>query len=103
LATAVRRGGRTPLAVLLTDGKANVGRDGIGGRARAEEEAFAAARSARESNLTTLLVDTSPQPQPQAVRLAAQMGAKYLALPYADAGTLSRAVRERSADLRRTR
>lgn len=101
LAATVRRGGRTPIAVLLTDGKANVGRDGIGGRARAEEQAFAAARSARESNLATLLVDTSPQPQTQAVRLAAEMGANYLALPYADAGSLSRAVRDRSTDLRR--
>ena len=103
LAVTVRRSGRTPIAVLLTDGKANVGRDGIGGRARAEEEALAAARSARESHLTCLLVDTSPQPQPQAVRLAEEMGANYLALPYADSGALSRAVRDRSADLRLAR
>jgi magnesium chelatase subunit D len=38
-------------------------------------------------------VDTSPRPQANAQRLAVEMGARYLALPYADASMLSRAVR----------
>jgi magnesium chelatase subunit D len=94
LADAVRRRGETPTIVLLTDGRANIARDGGGGRARAEADALAAARQLRIAGCMTLFVDTSPQPSPPAQRLAAEMGALYLALPYADAVSLSRAVRE---------
>jgi len=93
LVDAVRRRGETPLVVLLTDGRANVARDGSGGRARAEEEALAAARSLRLSGASVLLVDTSPQQAPQARRLAEAMDATYLPLPYAGADTVSRVVR----------
>jgi magnesium chelatase subunit D len=93
MADAIQRRGETPTVVLLTDGRANIARDGTPGRARAEEEALAAARRARVAQVTTLLVDTSPRPQPVAARLATEMGALYIALPYADAATLSRAVR----------
>jgi magnesium chelatase subunit D len=97
LGEAVRRGGRTPLLVLLTDGRANVARDGGGGRARADDDARAAARRVRVSRLPALLVDTSPEPQPATARLAAEMAAAYLPLPHADATTLSHAVRARLA------
>lgn len=93
LASAVERSGRTPIAVLLTDGRANVGRDGKGGRARAEEDAISAARSVRAARLAALLIDTSPQPHPQAATLAAEMGAHYFAMPHADSGAMSRVVR----------
>jgi magnesium chelatase subunit D len=97
LADAVRRKGDTPIVILLTDGRANVARDGTGGRPRAEDEALSAARAARAAGFSALLVDTSPQPQPLASRLAAEMGATYLPLPHADAGTLSRTVRAATA------
>jgi magnesium chelatase subunit D len=93
LAQQVRRKGRTPLAVLLTDGRANVARDGTGGRARAEEEALAAARLARAEGLTALVVDTAPRPQPQARAIAGAMAARYLPLPQADGRVLSQAAR----------
>jgi magnesium chelatase subunit D len=93
LADAIRRGGATPVIVMLTDGRANVGRDGSRGRAVAEEHAQLAARQMRVARLTSLLVDTSAQPQESARRLAAEMGATYLALPYAGAAALSTAVR----------
>ena len=92
LADAVRRKGETPAIVLLTDGRGNVARDGATGRARAGEEALAAARSLRAAGLRAILVDTSPRPQPTAQRLAEEMAALYLPLPYADAAALSRAV-----------
>jgi magnesium chelatase subunit D len=92
LAEATRRRGETPIVVLLTDGRANIARDGAAGRARAEADALAAARALRAAGFTTLLVDTSPRPQPEAARLAAEMGARYLPLPYADAPAVSRAV-----------
>jgi magnesium chelatase subunit D len=40
LADGVKRRGGTPLLVLLTDGRANVARDGSGGRVKAGEEAL---------------------------------------------------------------
>jgi magnesium chelatase subunit D len=92
LADGVQRRGGTPSIVLLTDGRANVARDGTGGRARAAEEALASARAGRATQIKALLVDTSPHPQPRARELAQAMGALYLPLPYADAATLSDAV-----------
>lgn len=92
LAAQVRRSGATPVVVLLTDGRANINRQGEPGRARAEEDAIAMARQLRATRLTALVVDTSPQPAIAAQRLAAEMGALYKALPYAGARALSAAV-----------
>jgi magnesium chelatase subunit D len=92
LADAVRRRGQTPSIVFLTDGRANIARDGTAGRARAEEDALSAARQLAASGFAAILLDTSPRPAPQAERLAAAMGARYRPLPYADAGALSNAV-----------
>ncbi|TDQ82924.1 protoporphyrin IX magnesium-chelatase [Dongia mobilis] len=92
LAESSRRRGKSPLVVLLTDGRANVARDGSGGRAQAETDALAAARMARTAGLSALLVDTSPAPTPAAQRLALEVGAQYLPLPYADASAIARTV-----------
>ena len=97
LAASVRRRGGTPVIVLLTDGRANVGRDGVGGRARAEPEALAAAGQLRAEGHLVLLIDTAARPTPQARALATAMAARYLPLPYADAAALSRAVQAASA------
>ena len=93
VAEAARRKGRSPAVVLLTDGRGNVARDGTQGRERGDEDARAAARRLRTEGYSVMLIDTSPRPQEQARRLAAEMNATYLALPHADASVLSRAVR----------
>lgn len=93
LADAERRRGITPVIVMLTDGRANVTRSGAPGREAAAEEALLAARQLRATMLHALLIDTSPQPQPQARELARAMGATYLPLPHAEAAEMSRAVR----------
>ncbi len=93
MADGVRRRGATPTLVLLTDGQANVGRDGRGGRAQAQLDATAAARAVRAAGHATLFIDTSPRANPVSRDLAAAMGGRYLALPYADAASLSRSVR----------
>jgi magnesium chelatase subunit D len=80
--------------VLLTDGRANIARDGTPGRAQAEADALAAARRFQADGFAALVLDTAPRPSPQAERLAAALGARYRPLPYADAGRLSAAVRE---------
>jgi magnesium chelatase subunit D len=93
LALAVRRAGATPLVVLLTDGKANIGRDGAPGREAATRDALAAARALRSARAPVLLIDTSPRPGAAAVALAAELGARCLTLPHAQAQGLSEAVR----------
>ena len=92
LADSIRRKGQTPTVILLTDGRANIARDGSAGRPRAEQDATASARQLRAANIAGVLVDTSPRPQPLAAQFAAEMGAHYLPLPHADAATLSKAV-----------
>jgi magnesium chelatase subunit D len=96
LANTIRRAGRTPVITLLTDARANVARDGTSGRSRAEAEAIETARSVRAFGIATLLVDTSPRPNPFARRLADEMQAQYVPLPYADASALSRVARSTS-------
>ncbi|HEV7439071.1 MAG TPA: magnesium chelatase ATPase subunit D, partial [Methylobacterium sp.] len=93
VAEAVRRAGGTPVVVLLTDGRANIARSGEADRARAGEDALAAARAFRAAGQRAILIDTAPRPQDSARRLAAAMEARYLPLPHADAGALSVAVR----------
>ena len=92
LAAGLLRQGESPAIVLLTDGRANVARDGRPGRDAARDDALKAARALRAAGLTALLLDTSPQPQPAAHEIAMAMGARYLALPHADARQLSRAI-----------
>jgi magnesium chelatase subunit D len=94
LAEQLQRRGLTPLLVLLTDGNANIARDGSSGRARAEQDAQLAARRLRAGGFRSLLIDTAPRPQPSARALSAALQARYLPLPYADARTLLSAVSE---------
>ncbi|MFP4647850.1 MAG: magnesium chelatase subunit D [Halorhodospira sp.] len=88
----VRHKGATPVLILLTDGRANVTREGLGGRERAQQEAIEAARAIRVLGIRALVVDTSPRPRPMGQELAEAMGAEYLPLPRADASSISSAV-----------
>jgi len=94
MAEASRRRGQTPVVVALTDGRANVTRDGSGGRATAESEALDSARLFRASGIAALLIDTAPRPHPFSRDLASAMGARYVPLPFADAARMSAAVRQ---------
>jgi len=97
LAAAVCRGGDRAAVVLLTDGRANVGRDGRPGRARAAQDALAAAQALRAGGVRCVLLDTSPRPSPQAREVAAALGADYRPLPYADASSISQAAARAAA------
>jgi magnesium chelatase subunit D len=92
IAVEERARARTPMIVVLTDGRANVSRDGGLGRAAAEADALAAARLVAASGVECVYVDTSPRPGPDADRFARAMGARYAALPFADAAQISRMV-----------
>jgi magnesium chelatase subunit D len=84
-----QRRGETPTLVMLTDGRANVTRNGTGGRAAAQTEALRAAAAVRAFKINALFVDTSPRPNAAAKDLAHAMNAEYIALPFADARGLS--------------
>ncbi len=93
LAESIARRGDTPILVFFTDGQANVTREGIGNRAQAEQDASAIAKHVRARSIASLLVDTSPRPQPRARKLAEDLGARYLPLPAADAQRVSKALK----------
>jgi magnesium chelatase subunit D len=92
LADALRRRGETPFLVFLSDGAANVARDGSHGRQQALADVESAAVRMRELGVDAVVVDTSPRPGPLAERLADAMQARYLPLPRADAAAVSRAL-----------
>jgi magnesium chelatase subunit D len=92
VADQVRRGGGTPLVVFLTDGKANIARDGTADRASALADAEAAAQAMRVAGIRALMIDLSDQRGGPAKKLAEAMGARYLPLPHADAQRISRSV-----------
>lgn len=89
---SIRREGRTPVVVFLTDGRGNVTRDGTKGRADATEEALQAARSFRSTGARPIVVDTSRRPRPQARELADAMAASYVPMPYPSAEAINAAV-----------
>jgi len=93
LARGIVREGQTPLAVFLTDGRANISLSGAPGRAGAEADALAAAGAWRVAGYAAILVDTAPRPHPFARKLAEAAAARYLPLPSADAGALRAAVK----------
>lgn len=92
LCEQVRRRGATPGVVLMTDGRANVRRDGSAGREQAIAESLDAARVLRASGVRAILVDTSPRPHTTAEQLALALGAAYVPLPHADPKRLREAV-----------
>ncbi|BAL75118.1 magnesium chelatase subunit D [Bradyrhizobium cosmicum] len=92
LSDSIRRKGQMPTVIVLTDGRANIARDGGQGRPRAEDDAMSAARQLRAAGIAIVLVDTSPRPGVSGEAIAKEMGARYLPLPHADAATLSKAV-----------
>ncbi|MBY0437567.1 MAG: VWA domain-containing protein, partial [Burkholderiales bacterium] len=94
LAESVRRKGDSAVLIMITDGRGNLARDGKPDRERAQSDALQAAAELRLCGVQTLLIDTGPRPQPAAEKIAAAMGARYLALPYADSAALSGAVKQ---------
>jgi magnesium chelatase subunit D len=92
LAEQIQRRGATAGLVFLTDGVANISRDGTRGRESAAEDALKAARMLRERGVKSIVIDTSPRAQDRARRLAEALDAAYLAMPHADATRLKQAV-----------
>lgn len=89
LAESLRKGGDTPSLVLLTDGRANITRQGKPDRSQARADTHAAARRLRRLALTTVVVDTSLRPSPEAEAMAQLAGARYVPLPHANAAAIA--------------
>jgi len=92
-AIQAQRRGQGPTIVMLTDGRANIARNGSAGREAAQIEALRVARAVGALKITTLFIDTSPHPNVLARELAQTMRAQYVPLPFADARALSDIVR----------
>ena len=91
-AMSAKRGGTLPVVVFLTDGRANVARDGKGGRTESTRDAMDAAAQFRATNVAAVLIDTSPRPEPMAKKFAEAMGARYVPLPVVDARAIAGAI-----------
>ncbi len=81
-ALALQRAGMTPLLVMLSDGKANVTLEGLGGRAQAQEDAMKWAQQWARLGFASLWIDTAVQPTGHAQELSQAMQARYLPMPY---------------------
>ncbi len=77
----LQRAGEFPVAVFMTDARANVALDGSHDRATATADAEIQARHLASLGARLLFVDTSPRPRAPAQRLAGVMQARYLPLP----------------------
>ncbi len=101
LATQVADGalkrGETPVLVLLSDGRGNITLDGDPDPALATEQALAVANEIAARGYTALSIDTGRRGSARGRKLADAMGARYLALPFADASQVTDAVREVAA------
>jgi magnesium chelatase subunit D len=92
LALQARARGMTPTIALLTDGRANIARDGSADRPRAGAEAEETARLIAASGVPAVVIDTAMRPQPALVALARAMAAPCLPLPRADARVMQAAI-----------
>lgn len=92
LSVQSQREGSQALLVFLTDARANIARDGSPGRPQAMQDALAAAAQLRAAGLRSVLIDSSPRPQPQAMVLAQAMAARYVPLPQGQARDVHEAV-----------
>ena len=88
----VARDGNTPLLVMMTDGNGNIALDGTADRAQSREEVTGLSRHLAAQGIRIVMIDISARPRESARAFAAGMHADYVALPRADAASVSRLV-----------
>jgi magnesium chelatase subunit D len=93
VAISERIKGREPQIVILTDGRANIARDGRPSRPEAWNDAMSAALQLGSQHISAIFVDTSVRAREEGRTLSQTMKAHYVALPYADATTVRDVVR----------
>ena len=93
-AAQLQRQGVTPILVVLSDGRANVTLQGLGGRVQAQDEAMHWARAWQGSGHASLWIDTAPQAEPLARQLAQALGGRYLPMPQLQSRRLAQALQD---------
>jgi magnesium chelatase subunit D len=88
----LQRQGVTPILVVLSDGRANVTLQGLGGRVQAQADALQWVQQWRQTGHRSLWIDTSIQPDPQVQNLADAMGASYMPMPQVQAQRMANAM-----------
>ena len=88
----LQRQGVTPILVVLSDGRANVTLQGLGGRVQAQADALQWVQQWRQTGHRSLWIDTSIQPDPQVQNLADAMGASYMPMPQVQAQRMATAM-----------
>ena len=91
-AVLLQRQGVTPILVVLSDGRANVTLQGLGGRAQAQADAQHWGQQWQHSGHRALWIDTSVQPDAQVRQLAMTMGASYLPMPQVQSQRMAQAI-----------
>jgi magnesium chelatase subunit D len=91
-ATQLQRQGVTPILVVLSDGRANVNLQGLGGRAQAQADAQQWAAQWRQTGHRCLWIDTSLQPDTQVQNMTQTMGGSYLPMPQVQAQRMASAM-----------
>ena len=91
-AALLQRQGVTPILVVLSDGRANVTLQGLGGRSQAQADAQNWGQQWRATGHRALWIDTSVQPDAQTRQLASTMGASYLPMPQVQAQRMAHAM-----------
>ncbi|MEM7660691.1 MAG: VWA domain-containing protein [Pseudomonadota bacterium] len=86
--------GRTPVIVMLSDGRGNMTLEGVADRVIADEQTRLLARRLAQKDMDLLFFDTSKRPNPRAQSLSTDMGAQYYFLPIADRAKVSGIVRD---------
>jgi len=94
LARDLQKRGQNPVVVMMTDGRANIARDGSPGHERANREAMESSRVFQSNGWSSVLVDTARRPRPKARSIAEAMGAQYFPMPYAEANALSSLIQD---------
>ena len=84
--------GKTPMIVILTDGRANIALDGTPDRAIALENAHQMARWIAGFSIRSVIMDVGNRPNQALSHVAQSMQARYFALPRADALNISNTV-----------
>gem|GEM_PF-2823541 len=92
LSTRILREGSTPLLVMMTDGNGNIALDGTANRAQSREDVAALSRHLACQPMRRVMIDISARPRDTARTFAAGLHADYVALPRADASSVSRLV-----------
>ena len=93
-AAQLQRQGISPILVVLSDGRANVTLQGLGGRVQAQAEAQHWARAWGATGHAGLWIDTAPQPETLAQQLAQLLGARYLPMPQLQSQRLAQALQD---------